>query len=83
MAYLVEVDVHTLELKIRRAIVPVLHQYLLVSLKCCPNVHAGTVKSMLAGDGLPEGSAYLVALHICQLHISLLLQYATHTHWPV
>ena len=37
---------------------------MLPSSLCGPNIHAASVKPMLAGDGLPEGSTNLVALHV-------------------
>ena len=57
-AYLVEVDVHTLELKIGRAVVPedVLNKTNREngpSHLCRVNLHAGAIEAMLARDVLP------------------------------
>jgi hypothetical protein len=70
VAYLVEIDVHALELEVRRAVVPVMHQLadFLCNVSLAVNIHARAVEAMLAGDGLPEGSTDLVALCGCQLH---------------
>lgn len=62
--YLVEVDVHALELEIRGAIVAANASIcnFAVNMRKDFHIHTRAVEAMLAGDGLPEGSTNLVTL---------------------
>lgn len=57
---------------------------LLIAAVCMPHVHASAVKAVLAGDVLPEGRAYLVALYRKSTsHPFSSRRCSSHTHWPV
>lgn len=88
ISYLVEVDVHALELEVGSTVVPVACQMLFPHVVVSDvNVHSRGVEAMLAGDGLPEGSTDLVTLCGCQLHALhfafIRTRVARRTHWPV
>jgi hypothetical protein len=71
-AYLVEVDVHALELEVGGAIVAVTPSARAVSISSLLYVHAGAIKAVLAGDVLPERRANLIALLYSQSRVVLL-----------